>query len=89
MYFIKYYFYLICYYNFIYKYYIVQNDRVLLVLIEKEKVNQENDLILCNKEKEDKIKLFRETNDGMNWIRKQFGIIGIQVAGNIFFYIII
>lgn len=53
--------------------------------------------LICtdNKKKEDKIKLFRETNDGMTWIRKkcypeneQFGIIGIQVAGNISFYII-
>jgi hypothetical protein len=29
--------------------------------------------LICtnNKEKEDKIKLFREINDGINWIRKK------------------
>jgi hypothetical protein len=46
--------------------------------------------VLCNdiKKKDDEIKLWRETNDSMYWIRKlrkpekeQFTIIGIQVAG--------
>ena len=53
--------------------------------------------ILCNdtKKRNDKIKLWRETNDGMYWIKKlcqpekeNFTIIGIQVAGNIFIYLI-
>jgi len=42
------------------------------------------------KEKDDEIKLWRETNDGMYWVHKssgpdkgEFGIIGIQVAGRI------
>ena len=41
-----------------------------------------------NKKKNDGIKLWRETNDGMYWIRQgckpikeQFCIIGIQIAG--------
>lgn len=40
------------------------------------------------KEKDDEIKLWRETNDGMYWVHKssgldkgEFRIIGIQVAG--------
>ncbi|CAG8734634.1 16857_t:CDS:2 [Acaulospora morrowiae] len=46
--------------------------------------------IFCTPQKEldDKIKLWREVNDGLYWVRKgckpekeQFGIIGIQVAG--------
>lgn len=46
--------------------------------------------IVCtnNKIKEDEIKLFRETNDGMSFIQKKccpenenFSIIGIQIAG--------
>ena len=46
--------------------------------------------ISCAKQKkqDDEIKLWREVNDGMYWLRKsykpdkeQFGIIGIQVAG--------
>jgi hypothetical protein len=46
--------------------------------------------IFCNKQKEDddNVKLWRETNDGMYWVQKsrklekgQFGIIGVQVAG--------
>jgi hypothetical protein len=55
--------------------------------------------LICtnNKIKEDEIKLFRETNDGMSWLRKKhqpenekFGIIGIQIAGNVFlFYLFI
>ena len=45
--------------------------------------------IFCNKQKEDddNVKLWRETNDGMYWVQKshklekgQFGIIGVQVA---------
>lgn len=48
--------------------------------------------IICdkNKKKKDDIKLWRETNDGMYWVRQgckptkeQFCIIGIQIAGNI------
>jgi hypothetical protein len=42
------------------------------------------------KEKDDEIKLWRETNDGMYWVLKssgpdkgEFGIIGMQVAGRI------
>jgi len=45
-----------------------------------------------NKKKGDEIKLWRETNDGMFWVRQtckpeneQFGIIGIQIAGIIYF----
>ena len=45
-----------------------------------------------NKKRDDEIKLWREANDGMFWIKKlrkpekeQFTIIGIQVAGNILF----
>jgi len=41
-----------------------------------------------NKKKNDSIKLWRETNDGMYWVRQgckltkeQFCIIGIQIAG--------
>lgn len=50
--------------------------------------------IFCdnNKKKNDEIKLWREVNDGMYWVRQackplkeQFGIIGIQVAGMIYF----
>jgi hypothetical protein len=46
--------------------------------------------IFCNKQKkdDDKVKLWRETNDGMYWVQKsrkpekgQFGIIEVQVAG--------
>ena len=48
--------------------------------------------LLCSdtKKKEDEIKLWRETNDGMFWVRQgckpekdQFGIVGIQVAGKV------
>ncbi|CAG8720182.1 16717_t:CDS:2, partial [Acaulospora morrowiae] len=42
------------------------------------------------KKDDDKIKLWRETNDGLYWIRQslkpdkdQFGIVGIQVAGSV------
>ena len=42
------------------------------------------------KEKDDELKLWRETNDGMYWVHKssgpdkgEFGIIGMQVAGRI------
>jgi hypothetical protein len=50
---------------------------------------------LCsnNKKRDDEIKLWRETNDGMYWVRKlrqpekeEFTIIGIQVAGNIYLF---
>jgi len=50
--------------------------------------------IFCddNKKKADEIKLWREINDGMFWVRQgckpeneQFGIIAIQVAGIIYF----
>lgn len=41
------------------------------------------------KKKDDEIKLWRECNDGMYWVRKvvkpdkdQFGIVGVQIAGN-------
>ena len=41
------------------------------------------------KKKDDEIKLWRETNDGMYYVRKvlkpdkdQFGVVGVQVAGN-------
>lgn len=46
--------------------------------------------VICdkNKKKRDEIKLWREVNDGMYWIRQgckpmkeQFCIIGIQIAG--------
>ncbi|CAG8448049.1 9026_t:CDS:2 [Ambispora leptoticha] len=46
--------------------------------------------LLCSdiKKREDEVKLWRETNDGMFWVRQgckpekdQFGIVGIQVAG--------
>ncbi|CAG8513150.1 7443_t:CDS:2 [Paraglomus occultum] len=46
--------------------------------------------IICTTQKEDddRVKLWRETNDGMYWVHKsrrpeknQFGIIGVQVAG--------
>ena len=46
-----------------------------------------------NKIKEDKVKLMRETNDGMALVLKKcqpekekFSIIGIQIAGNIFLF---
>ena len=54
--------------------------------------------ILCsdNKKREDEIKLWRKANDGMFLVQKlrkpekeQFTIIGIQVAGNVFIYLII
>ncbi|CAI2198238.1 1674_t:CDS:2, partial [Funneliformis geosporum] len=47
--------------------------------------------IYCSQQKkiDDEIKLWRESNDGMFWVRKvhkpekgQFGIVGVQVAGN-------
>src|SRR6266542_1811039 len=47
--------------------------------------------LYCSQQKkiDDEIKLWRESNDGMFWVRKalkpekdQFGIIGVQVAGN-------
>jgi hypothetical protein len=53
--------------------------------------------VICNdnKKHEDEIKLWREANDGMYWVRKlrkpekeQFTIIGIQVAGNVFYYLV-
>jgi hypothetical protein len=46
--------------------------------------------IICdkNKKENDKVKLWREVNDGMYWVQKrhkpskeQFSIIGIQIAG--------
>lgn len=48
--------------------------------------------LLCNdtKKKEDEIKLWREANDGIYLVRQgcklekdQFGVIGIQIAGNV------
>ena len=48
-------------------------------------------LLHCSerKKKDDEIKLWRECNDGMYWVRKvvkpdkdQFGIVGVQIAGN-------
>ena len=53
--------------------------------------------IICNnnKKRDDEIKLWREANDGMFWVRKlrkpekeQFTIIGIQVAGNVSIYLV-
>jgi len=47
--------------------------------------------LYCSQQKkiDDEIKLWRESNDGMFWVRKvlkpekdQFGIVGVQVAGN-------
>ncbi|CAG8787192.1 17802_t:CDS:2, partial [Cetraspora pellucida] len=49
--------------------------------------------LFCSPQKktDDEIKLWREVNDGLYWVRQslnpdkeQFGIVGIQVAGNIF-----
>ena len=44
---------------------------------------------------DDEIKLWREVNDGMFWVRKlckpekgQFTIIGIQVTGNVSIYLV-
>lgn len=46
--------------------------------------------LICNEKKEtsDKVKLWREMNDGMYWVHKgcrpdknEFGILGIQIAG--------
>ncbi|CAG8854887.1 24427_t:CDS:2, partial [Gigaspora margarita] len=57
-----------------------------------ELVYAEFSRLVCTKEKKEKddIKLWRETNDGMDWVRNKckpakgkFGIIGIQVAGNV------
>lgn len=49
-----------------------------------------------NKIKDDEIKLMRELNDGMAFIRKKclpdnekFCIIGIQITGNVFYYFFI
>src|SRR6185436_13364300 len=48
--------------------------------------------LICSPQKktDDEIKLWRETNDGLYWIRQslkpgkdQFGIVGMQVAGNV------
>jgi hypothetical protein len=65
-----------------------------------EKYNKHNTLlelmfvecsrVICNKDKEekDKVKLWREMNDGLNYVYKfnkvdkdEFGILGIQIAG--------
>ncbi|RGB24038.1 hypothetical protein C1646_773652 [Rhizophagus diaphanus] len=57
-----------------------------------ELIYVESSCLSCTpqKEKDDEIKLWRETNDGMYWMHKssrpdkdEFGIIGIQVAGRI------
>ncbi|PKY53856.1 hypothetical protein RhiirA4_447785 [Rhizophagus irregularis] len=67
---------------------------IMLVSKESDKLYElmyvECSRIFCNKQKEDddNVKLWRETNDGMYWVQKsrkpekgQFGIIGVQVAG--------
>ncbi|KAG9300974.1 hypothetical protein G9A89_005032 [Geosiphon pyriformis] len=50
--------------------------------------------LICSRQKktDDEIKLWRETNDGLYWIRQslkpdkdQFDIVGIQVAGNVLY----
>ncbi|KAG9287403.1 hypothetical protein G9A89_023775 [Geosiphon pyriformis] len=50
--------------------------------------------LTCTSQKktDDEIKLWRETNDGLYWIRQtlkpdkdQFGVVGIQVAGNVLY----
>ncbi|CAG8558335.1 2596_t:CDS:2, partial [Acaulospora colombiana] len=50
----------------------------------------EDQMLFCTKQKEqdDEIKLWREVNDGMYYVRKrckpdkdEFGIVGVQVAG--------
>lgn len=66
----------------------------MLVLKESDKFYElmyaECSRIFCNKQKkdDDHVKLWREANDGMYWVQKsrkpekgQFGIVGVQVAG--------
>ena len=57
----------------------------------------ESSRLVCTKNKinEDKVKLMRETNDGMALVLKKcqpekekFSIIGIQIAGNVSFFIL-
>ncbi|CAG8758741.1 14906_t:CDS:2, partial [Gigaspora rosea] len=59
--------------------------------VSYELVYAEFSCLVCTEQKKEKddIKFWRETNDGMDWVRNKykpakdkFGIIGIQVAGN-------
>jgi hypothetical protein len=57
----------------------------------------ESSRLVCtkNKIKDDEVKLMREVNDGLTLVRKKyqtenekFSIIGIQIAGNVSFFIL-
>ncbi|CAG8788435.1 34064_t:CDS:2, partial [Racocetra persica] len=67
---------------------------IMALMKYKEKINEliyvESSRIICDdtKKTEDEVKLWRETLDGMDYVnvacrpvRNQFGIIGIQIAG--------